>query len=164
VRVALLLVAVRQALTPGVSSEGKLSHARTIARIAAAISGASEDFAAALRSFPARTVKRQPINALLRTRRQPWQRSTPSWPAAYNLACAYAALAAGADPTTELDPLVTNVVRSLEFAVCNPECEMDRPSEWIGSDPDFSWLVRERNARFMAFLSDQRNRDYPADS
>jgi hypothetical protein len=164
VRVALLLVAARRlALPPGAATQGKLSHARTISRIAAAISGDSEDFAKALRSFPGRTAKRQPITARMRTRRQPWQRSTPSWPAAYNLACAYAALAAGADPMTELDPLVTKVVRSLEFAVCNPGCEMDRPSEWIGSDPDFSWLVREGNTRFMPFLNDQCNRDYPAD-
>ena len=28
----------------------------------------------------------------LRTRRWPWQYSTPSWPAAYNLACVYAAI------------------------------------------------------------------------
>ena len=164
VRVALLLVAVRrQALTPGVDSQGRLSHARTIARIATAISGDSEDFASALPGFPARTAKQQPITARLRTRRQPWQRSTPSWPAAYNLACAYAALAASKDPMTELDPLVTKMVNSLEFAVCNPECELDRPSEWIGNDPDFSWLVREENKRFMAFLNEQRDRDYTAD-
>ena len=149
-RVALLLVAVRrQALTPGVDSQGRLSHARTIARIATAISGDSEDFASALPGFPARTAKQQPITARLRTRRQPWQRSTPSWPAAYNLACAYAALAASKDPMTELDPLVTKMVNSLEFAVCNPECELDRPSSgsattrtsagWSGRKTSASW-------------------------
>jgi hypothetical protein len=85
----------------------------------------------------------------------------PSWPAAYNLACVYAALAACADAKTAPDPLVRKMIRSLEFAVCNPECEMERPSEWIGNDPDFSWLGREKNARFTAFLQDQQKRDYP---
>jgi hypothetical protein len=42
--VALLLVAVRQALLPGVEAREKLGHAKTIARIAAAISGDSRDF------------------------------------------------------------------------------------------------------------------------
>lgn len=55
------------------------------------------------------------------------------------------------------------MVRSLEFAVCNPECEMERPSEWISHDPDFDWLRRAGNERFMAFLDKQRKRDYPAD-
>jgi hypothetical protein len=163
VRVALLLVAVRLALMPGADSEGNLRHAGMIARIAAAISADSEDFARALHGFPVKTARRRPITTRLRTRRRPWQCSTPSWPAAYNLACVYAALAACAVRKTELDPLVAKVVRSLEFAVCNPECEMERPSEWIGSDPDFSWLVREKNTCFTAFLNDQRKRDYPAD-
>jgi hypothetical protein len=35
---------------------------------------------------------------------------------------------------TELDPLVRKVIGSLEFALCNPECEMERPSEWIDHD------------------------------
>ena len=159
--VALLLVAVRQALlTPG-EARKKLSHAKTITRIAAAISGDSKDFTNVLGNFPARTAKQQPITIRLRTRRWSWQCRTPSWPAAYNLACAYAALAACADAKTAPDPLVRKMICSLEFAVCNPECEMERPSEWIGHDPDFSWLDREKNARFTAFLQDQRKRDYP---
>jgi hypothetical protein len=39
---------------------------------------------------------------------------------------------------------------------------MERPSEWIGNDPDFDWLC-QGNERFLAFLEDQRKRDYPAD-
>jgi hypothetical protein len=161
--VALLLVAVRQALMATAEREGNLRHASTIARIAAAISGDSTDFTNVLRGFPAMTAKQQPITTRLRTRRRPRQCSTPSWPAAYNLACAYAALAAAVDAKTEPDPLIRKVVRSLEFAVCNPECEMERPSEWIGNDPDFSWLRRRENKRFTTFLEDQRKRDYPAD-
>jgi hypothetical protein len=53
------------------------------------------------------------------------------------------------------------VIGSLEFAVCNPECEMERPSEWIGNDPDFSQLSGGQNDRFMEFLDDQWKRDYP---
>jgi hypothetical protein len=161
--VALLLVAVRQAQLTGAKTRGKLHHAGTIARIMAAISGGSMDFAKVPYYLPARKTRRQPVTTRMRTRRWGWQRRTPSWPAAYNLACAYAALAAGAGPGTELDPLVRKVVRSLEFAVCNPECEMERPSEWISHDPDFDWLQREEDKRFMAFLDNQRKRDYPAD-
>ncbi|HZR55141.1 MAG TPA: hypothetical protein VFB06_37340 [Streptosporangiaceae bacterium] len=159
--VALLLVAVRKALMPGAKDRGELRYARTIARIVTAISGDSKDFANVLRDFPARTGKPRPITARLRTRRWPWHCSTPSWPAAYNLACAYAALAARSG--TEPDRLVAKVVDSLEFAVCNPECEMERPSEWIGNDPDFGRLTRTNNETFLAFLDDQRKRDYPAD-
>jgi hypothetical protein len=151
----------KQQPLPTARAMEKLRHARTIARIAAAISGDSEDFHTNLRNFPARTAKHQPITTRLRTRRWPWQYRTPSWPAAYNLACAYAALAACADAKAARDPLVTKMISSLEFAVCNHECEMERPSEWIGHDPDFSWLCREKNPCFKAFLDDQRKRDYP---
>lgn len=160
--VALLLVAVRKALMPGAKAGGELRYPRTIARIVTAISGDSKDFANVLRDFPARIGKPRPITARLGTRRWPWHCSTPSWPAAYNLACAYAALAARSE--NEPERLVTKVVASLEFAVCNPECEMERPSEWIGNDPDFGRLCRTNNETFQAFLDDQQKRDYPADS
>jgi hypothetical protein len=158
VRVAQLLVSVRQALKGKAEDAGKLRHASTIARITAAISGDSKDFAKLLPGFPAKTAKQRPVPARLRTRLLPRQCSTPSWPAAYNLACAYAALA---DQDTQPDPLIKKVVASLEFAVCNPECEMERPSEWISNDPDFSRLSGGRNDRFMEFLDDQWKRDYP---
>jgi hypothetical protein len=161
VRVAQLLVAVRKALMGGAAEGDKPRRASTIARIAAAISGDSGDFVTILPGFPARTAKPQPVPARLRTRRWRWQCSTPSWPAAYNLACAYAALAAHADAKTKPDPLIKKVVGSLEFAICNPECEMERPSEWIGNDPDFSRLSGGQNDCFMAFLDDQWKRDYP---
>jgi hypothetical protein len=161
--VALLLVAVRQAQLSGEQTVGKLHHPSKTARIAAAISGDSTDFKTLLPGFPDRRPKQRPITARLRTRRWRWQCRTPSWPAAYNLACAYAALAA-ADPKTGIDPLVRKVVRSLEFAVCNPECEMERPSEWIGNDPDFVSLRDAENKNFTAFLDDQRSRDYPAEA
>ena len=106
VRVAQLLVAVRKALMAVAAEGDKPRHASTIARIAEAISGNSGDFVTVLPGFPARTAKPQPVPARLRTRRWRWQCSTPSWPAAYNLACAYAAVAAHADEDTQPDPLI----------------------------------------------------------
>ena len=161
--VALLLVAVRQAQLFGAKTAGKLHHPRRTARIAAAIAGKSTDFRVPLPTFPDLTPKHQPVSTRLRTRRWRWQCTTPSWSAAYNLACAYAALAARADPETGLDPLVRKVIRSLEFAICAPECEMERPSEWIGHDPDFGSLRDGKNKRFTTFLDEQWKRDYPAE-
>jgi hypothetical protein len=159
--VALLLVAVRQALLDGPRATEKLGHAKMIARIVAAVSGDSCDFTEKLPDFPAKKMNPQSITRRMRTRRWPWQCCTPAWPAAYNLACAYAALAAGAAAKTKVDPLVGKVIRSLEFALYNPECEMERPSEWIGNDPDFNWLRSEENPCFAAFHQDQQKRDFP---
>ena len=106
------------------------------------------------REHPPRMVKR------LRTRRWPRQYSTPSWPAAYNLACVYAAICADHNHQlkacmrkTEDDQARTRPSRSRRVAVPrqegghqpgvryhNPECEMERPSEWIAHDPDFDCL------------------------
>jgi hypothetical protein len=126
-----------------------------------------------------------PMIKRLRTRRWPRQYSTPSWPAAYNLACVYAAIYAhrnhqleacmrkpeddqaqpDAAQIKELQCLAGRVVTSLEFAINNPECEMDRPSEWINSDPDFGCL-RSRDDQcskdFTDFLGAQKQRDYPS--
>ena len=41
--------------------------------------------------------------------------------------------------------LVGKVVTSLEFAITNPECEMERPSDWIDNDPDFACLRSRRS-------------------
>jgi hypothetical protein len=109
----------------------------------------------------------------LRTRHWPRQYSTPSWPAAYNLACAYATICAYYIPylednqvrdDAELKCLVRKVVTSLEFAITNPECEMDRPSEWIDNDPDFDCLRKrcDQFPEFKNFLDAQRRRDYPS--
>lgn len=84
-----------------------------------------------------------------RTRWLPWQRRTPSWEAAYNTACAYAAL--------ELDHQVVN---SLRRAINNPDCEMQRPSDWISNDPDFRCLKSAKE--FKPFRDAQRSQDYPA--
>lgn len=162
--VALLLVAVRQAQLFGPKAAGKLHHPGRTARIAAAISGKSTDFLVPLPSFPDLKPKQRSLATRLRTRRWRWQCSTPSWSAAYNLACAYAALAARPGPETGLDSLVSKVTRSLEFAICAPECEMEHPSEWIGHDPDFGSVRDGKDNSFTTFLGEQRKRDYPAEA
>ena len=136
---------MRQALMAGTAEASQLRHARTIARITRAIAGDSKDIANVLPGFPAKAARQQPVPARLRTRLRPWQCSTPSWPAAYNLACAYAAVAALAGAKPQPDPLIKKVVRSLEFAICNPECEMERPSEWIGNDPSADYARAKTN-------------------
>ena len=167
--VALLLVAVRQALADKGPPKRKLRHARTIARIAIAISGHSEDFTS-LQCLPAAKApqREQPMGAECAPGAGPGSTSTPSWPPA-NLACDLQGTRGqqgidgrrGREAT--VDPLVTKVIDSLEFALCNPECEMKRPSEWIRNDPDFSWLCGQKYKGFAAFLDGQGNRDYPAD-
>jgi hypothetical protein len=202
---AQLLVAVRQTLN---GNKAHLSHHRKVLRIATAIAGDSRCIANLLdipykapkwsaRMDPPRPgqenlpqmVKRwgreEPpkMDKRLRTR-WPWRYSTPSWPAAYNLACVYAAIRA--DPgrlearmkeigrgralqhpkriKDMLETLVEKVVTSLEFAIINPDCEMERPSEWIEHDPDFACLRSPGHAfsKFMDFLFIQKQRDYPS--
>ena len=179
----LLLVAVRRALNDDVDGRPgfarKLPHARTIMRIATAIAGDSADIAQVLRLTSDPTAPRRPPPQLirsLRTRRLPRQCSTRSWQAAYNLACAYATIAhdrqrklefaPGATDAIHTDPkeLIGLVVTSLEFALSNPECELERPSEWIAADPDFGCLRYshdEASQAFRDFLTAQRRRDYP---
>jgi hypothetical protein len=200
---AQLLVAVRQTLNNKEKVPQpplpQLPHTQKVLRIATAIAGGSHyiadvldipykpdqrSYIAKLLHFPYKPGNRSgqkdppPMVKRLRTRRWPRQHSTPSWPAAYNLACAYAAIYANrihqlednqAQPDAEqvkddLRCLASQVVTSLEFAINNPECEMERPSEWIAGDPDFDCL-RSPNDQFSTdfkvFLATQKKRDYP---
>jgi hypothetical protein len=83
-----------------------------------------------------------------RTRWLPWQCRTPSWEAAYNTACAYAAL--------NLDH---RAIISLQHAINNPDCEMQRPWDWIAHDPDFTCLKSSK--KFNDFLDALESKDYP---
>ncbi len=196
VGVGLLLVAVRRALNDDTDDRArkrapdadvppgparKLPDARTTMRIASAIAGDCADIGHVLGPRPGQTARQRPpqLTRSMRTRRLPRQCSTRSWQAAYNLACAYAAIvhhhqrelrfapdAAGAIKT-DLEGLVGLVVTSLEFALSTPGCELDRPSEWIAVDPDFGRLRfshDEVSRAFRDFLTAQRQRDYPAGS
>jgi hypothetical protein len=138
---------------------------QTIFQIAAAITGDGSAFASALGIHEV-TVLRQGAPPVIRSRRtRHWFRPfcTRSWQAGYNLACAYAAViqarrAAGADQS-ELRELTSRVVSSLEFTVCNPECEMERPCDWIATDPiSASCAPARRNpSRSSASSSPSRN-------
>jgi hypothetical protein len=97
-----------------------------------------------------------------KTRWLPWQRRTPSWGAAYNAACLYAALA-GSDwyrlnEKDLKDPMVS-ALSSLERVVNDRHCEMERPSDWISTDPDLKYLYN--SPEFRDFVCDQRQKDYP---
>jgi hypothetical protein len=109
-----------------------------------------------------------------RTRRVPWQHSTPSWQAAYNAACLYSALAhntaleakhdqAGKFDENEtkptIDAMTRQVIACLRRAINDRHCEMGRPSDWIERDPDFSF-VRSIGS-FKTFFNGLKESDYP---
>jgi hypothetical protein len=113
-----------------------------------------------------------------RARLLPWQRSTASWQAAYNTACLYAALAdtalrdtrlttppwvdAGRQATV-LRSLEHRVILSLEHAVQTSRSELEHPSDWIESDPDFRAMRDHPRifTEFRDFLLNQQRQDYP---
>jgi hypothetical protein len=162
--VAELLVAVRQNLNePRCFRASMIPHHMKLAlRIATYIAGDNAPIKQQLtnqkvqdkpghRGEPESTDhKWPPAEKRDRTRRLPWHRSTPSWEAAYNTACVYAALY-----------FDSRVVISLQRAINNPDCEMQRPWDWISHDPDFSRLKWPKG-EFTKFLDAQKERDYPA--
>lgn len=165
-RVAELLVAIRQCQPGRASTIGY--HTRRAMHVAAAITGDSAAIEACLRGSPEQSVRelleqeRPPFAIASRTRWLPWQRRTPSWQAAYNTACLYAALKQSYSVTGAAEAaLAQRAVSSLIRAVNDPGCEMERPWDWISTDPDFSALRRSRI--FRDFLDNQKVKDYPAD-
>ena len=129
---------------------------RRAMNIAAAITGDASAIDAVLRSEkwqPPENMGPGPHGP--RTRWVPWQQSTPSWQAAYNTACLYAALAVKYDE----DEMTLLVVSSLERAISDRHSEMGRPSEWIEKDPDF--LSVQSSGKFQDFRKRQLRRDYP---
>jgi hypothetical protein len=153
-RVAELLVAVRRR---SVQLDHKTKRAMNIV---AAITG--DDATILNPGARPRELARLPGPNERKTRWLYWQCRTPSWEAAYNTACLYAALAhqSGDDPqVTEL--FAKRVVRSLTRVVSDPDCEMERPWDWISIDPDFGQL-KCSSPSFMRFRREQLDRDYPA--
>jgi hypothetical protein len=159
--VAELLVAVRLSLNEneaepsGASKPPKLPklsrHMKLARRMAADIAGDNVPIEQHFTNPKAQdTLDRPPAEKRDEIRWLPRQRRTPSWEAAYNTACVYAAL--------NLDH---RVVVSLQRAINNPNCEMQRPSDWISHDPDFSCL-KSPSTEFTGFLHTQEWKDYPA--
>ena len=160
--VAELLVAIRRTLNEAepAGASGKLRHMGLALRMAADIARDNVSIGQRLATLTTQGTaeprgpvessgrKFQPSEKQNRTRWLPWQHRTPSWEAAYNTACAYAAL--------NLDH---RVVISLQHAINNPGCEMQRPWDWISHDPDFSCLKSVK--RFTDFLDIQERKDYP---
>lgn len=180
--VAELLVTVRQRLA---GEECKRTpqnshHLRKATRITAAITGDraaidtlfedTSDFPglAAIDALPKQDTSKtqgkgwRPGAHAERARWLSWQSLTPSWQAAYNTACLYAALAGscGLDKDKDkIEEIAKQVVISLNRVVYDRDCVMRRPWDWISSDPDFSYLKSSR--AFKDFLDTQERRDYP---
>jgi hypothetical protein len=154
VRVAELLVAVRQSLDakkgtgPRVRNNYNLMRARWITT---AITDDKDTIREVLKSGdvppPGQESHGQdlPHPYAQRTRWVPWQHSTPSWQAAYNTACLYAALARGRNK----EKMAQRVVGSLIRAINDSHCEIGRPSEWLKQDPDFSSVLRSEPFRTL---------------
>jgi hypothetical protein len=163
-RVAELLVAVRQSLG---------GHHRWVSynlwramNITAAITGDHRTVYATLISDPEWQPDKdpQPGRHAQRTRWWPWLRRTPSWQAAYNTACLYAALTDMYDK----ELMAQRVVTSLRRAINDPYCEMGRASDWIEVDPDFQSVKDDPDFQsvkspgaFANFLKHQKEKDYP---
>jgi len=113
-------------------------------------------------TVPGPTKKWHPHANAGRTRWLPWQRRTPSWGAAYNAACLYAALAGSGwywQNEKDLRDPMASAVNSLKRVVNDRHCEMERPSDWISTDPDLKYLYS--SPEFREFVRDQRQKDYP---
>jgi hypothetical protein len=166
--VAELLVTVRQSLNrERCDLKGRLQARRAI-RVTAAIAGDSATIKELLKNSQATVGEiRQPGPKSKKTRWLPWQRRTPSWQAAYNTACLYSALAGTTDPRYPADTpkycrntMARRAAASLKRVVDDRDCDMQRPSDWISKDPDFSCL-KSSSEEFNQFLNAQKQTDYP---
>jgi hypothetical protein len=160
-RVAELLVTVRQSLNGERCRIRDRMLVRRAIRITTAITGDSTTIIKVLKNSPLPCKDMpQPGKNSTKTRWLPWQCRTPSWQAAYNTACLYAALEdRGTGPR---GAMAERVVASLRRVVDDRDCDMERPSDWISKDPDFSSL-KASSGIFNRFLNAQRRIDYPTD-
>jgi hypothetical protein len=162
-RVAELLVAVRQTLSEEGCARKDHHHFRRALHITAAITGDSAAIKALLTNPDAPDMSELPekewqaSSNTEKTRWLPWQRRTPSWQAAYNTACLYAALEGSS--RYRQNEMARHAVASLTRVVNDRACEMERPWDWISQDPDFSCL--RWSQEFSSFLDAQKQRDYP---
>jgi hypothetical protein len=161
-RVAELIVTVRQSLNGERCRLRDLLLARRAIRITTAITGDSTTIRRILKNSPLPCkAGPQPGKNSTKTRWLPWQRRTPSWQAAYNTACLYAALEDSRKGPRGM--MAERVVASLRRVVDDRDCDMERPSDWISKDPDFSSL-KASSGIFNDFLNAQRQIDYPKDT
>jgi hypothetical protein len=161
-RVAELLVIVRQTLASGHCPRRDRLRVRRAIWVTAAITGDRATIREFLKDpaagepgggYPG--AMQPPGRKSQRTRWLPWQRRTPSWQAAYNTACLYSALAA----RYPRDEMACRAVASLDRAVRDRDCDMERPSDWISMDPDLSGV--RLSPAFGSFLGRQIQNDYP---
>jgi hypothetical protein len=166
--VAELFVTVRQSLNEGMRVITRKDRRRIKRglRITAAITGDSTAIEALLKD-PTKSAPEflkaswHPGKYSERTRWLPRQRRTPSWQAAYNTACLYAAMSYSCENNEGArDAVARLAVASLRRAINDPDCELERPSDWISTDPDFCYL-RSSSKEFQDLLCEWRRRDYP---
>jgi len=167
-RVAELLVAVRQRLIgqePGQSRKDppwtrKLRRSlRKAMHITDIITGDITAIEALLGMSGAGQQKWPPDPYAGKKRWLPWQHRTPSWEAAYNAACLYAALYDACADENEQSEMAEMALRCLDRVVNDRLCEMERPWDWIFTDPDLRCL--KKYPRFRDFLDKQKRNDYP---
>lgn len=84
-----------------------------------------------------------------------WRYGKVPWQALYNAACLHALPAPGV-------PLPASGVRAavelLRLAITHPDCELDRPTEWLSSDPDLRLL--HAHGEFRHLIREQASRDF----
>lgn len=172
--VAELFVTVRRSLNERTCVLTRKDHRRIkrALRITGAITGDSTAIEALLKdptdeAQKFRHVTWHPRKHTKRVRWLPRQRRTPSWQAAYNAACLYAAISYSCEDSqharedSQHAKVATSrlAVESLKRAINDPDCELERPSDWISTDPDFGSLKSSKE--FQDFLRDRILRDYP---
>jgi hypothetical protein len=163
VSVAELLVATHQSLNEKQRSGAseRLHHMNLALRIVTFIAGDNTPIRQQLTPGEAQPSDRKLPSSEKRDRIRwlPWQCRTPSWEAAYNTACVYAAL--NYDSKYAALKLDHKVVVSLQRAISNRDCEMQRPWDSISHDLDF-YSLKESSKEFKGFLATQEKEDYPA--
>jgi hypothetical protein len=160
-RVAELLVAVRQRLLEWERDQVRRgSHnVKRAMNIVAAITGDSAAIQEVLNLPTPRRPRWQPGAGAQRTRWLPWQSRTPSWEAAYNAACVYAALEQESGYGQAKDDLAEQAVLCLARAVTDRERAAEPPWDWISADPDLASL--RSSTQFRSFLEYLYREDYP---
>ena len=127
--------------------------------------GAYEDLRKAQRRVRRKLrLSEAPCNALgtkarrIAFRKNPrWVYQRAPWQAVYNAACLHALPESSAcdKPAQEA---ADYAVRLLRLAISDPDCELDRPSEWIGADPGLQSL--QDFPVFTQFIREQRTWDF----